>query len=361
MGLWILGVLKVLQDISLSRIQRSQSSENPEVKRMSYKLSPNRFTMVPKTNLKVKAKKSKRNDDLVLPFAFELQEDFSSIELKSDFGLVDLDEGKLDENLATKSKNRNRKKTRKTRRKECVHTSVSQGCVCEGCGCHTIELDFRPKYDPKGSRRMTSSDPGCTTMVVDGVAKTFESSTNLTRFPKNIVAEVSRLYKEVAVVDGVVRGNKRKGILAACLMAVQAQHNEYSTEKHITDSFGISKKELTEGIKLVQPHKEVIIPGVKDLVKTHARNIGMSCVEEINKASRFAHELEGTHQDFNRSSNSSVAAGLLYLFLELKPAAQKDLDITFTLKNFASAVNVSEATLQGIIVKARGVYLGARD
>lgn len=237
---------------------------------------------------------------------------------------------------------------------ECMH-EISSG-VCVKCRCVVSSYESGGEWNTTGFPR--APDRGSYT----GIQKTFAEKTNLTQFDASIVAKVASLYEQTVKHPdptrkkpvGVLRCNRRDGVIAACLEKVLHDQRTVKPARYFTDLFGVSAKDFSEGQTLVaRATKGHVTPKIHELVRTYAEQLGLG-VADVDRAERFAKALQKAHRAFNTSAPNSVAVAFLYSFIENTPRLVKSLP-DFSKETLGAKVQISPATIGNLSLIVSGL------
>lgn len=250
---------------------------------------------------------------------------------------------------------------------ECPHLSptgksmVSEG-ICDLCCCQVTELDARPKFTI-GNKRISGVDYASGNVVtVHGVFKTFAEKPNIASIPKSTVAQVCELYDKVAK-NTVMRGTQRLGVIAACLNQALIKDKKIWKEKKFLDLFNIRQKDFSKGENLLAAVHTLAVPTLADVIENFCNIIDLMDPRVVKLAVEFGMAFKSTHHTLVRASVSSVGAGLLFAFIELKPEVKKYLPRKkeFTLAAYSNMIGVTKSVIKEIYGKVLEILEEARS
>lgn len=242
---------------------------------------------------------------------------------------------------------------------ECDHevTVLENGVsICNKCYCEVATLDHESEwkcYKGFGSVRCHTKAP------TKGSIKTIFSDLKIHNGVVNeaIISKTEEKYKKI-VGDTTVRGDKRKGIVAACLLHVfyEMGDADIKTIKDLEVLFSLSKEKISMGMKAYHAKfPESRTHNIKPvfLIKKTMKQVGIS-MEKYDKIVEIANNIENRDAIINRSSPQSVAPSIVYYYLCLDPEYKKLIDMTKS--KFASLVDLSDITITKIVKKINEIY-----
>jgi hypothetical protein len=227
---------------------------------------------------------------------------------------------------------------------ECMH-EINAG-VCTKCRCVVSSYDSGGEWNATGFPR--APDRGS----YSGIRKTFVEKANLTHFEDSTVARVAALYEKTIKNRsptgkkpvGVLRCNRRDGVIAACLERVLHDQHITKPARYFIELFGVSAKDFSDGQTMVaMATKNAITPKIHELVRTYAQQLGLS-PSDVSKSEAFALALHKADRAFNTSAPNSVAAAFLFSFIENTPRVSKTIP-GFSKETFGTRVQISPATI----------------
>lgn len=227
---------------------------------------------------------------------------------------------------------------------DCMH-EINAG-VCVKCRCVISSYESGGEWNTTGFPR--PPERGSYT----GIQKTFAEKANLTHFDASIVAKVASLYEQTVKYPdptrkkpvGVLRCNRRDGVIAACLEKILHEQRTVKPARYFIDLFGVTAKDFSDGQTLVsRATKTQVTPKVHELVRTYAEQLGLQA-SDVNRAERFALALNKAHRAFNTSAPNSVAVAFLYSFIENTPRISQSIP-EFSKEFLGAKVQISPATI----------------
>jgi transcription initiation factor TFIIIB Brf1 subunit/transcription initiation factor TFIIB len=226
--------------------------------------------------------------------------------------------------------------------------------ICNKCYCEVNNLDHESEWKCyKGFSAVRCHTKG----PVKGSIKTIFSDLKIPNSVVNeaIISKTEEKYKNI-VGDSTVRGDKRKGIVAACLYHVFHDQGDFRTIKDLEILFSLNKEKISAGMKAYHAKfPESRTQNIKpvSLIEKTMKQVGISA-DKYSHIVEIANNIENRDSVINRSSPQSVAPSIVYYYLCLCPEYKKLIDMTKS--KFASRVDLSEITITKIVKKINEIY-----
>ena len=240
---------------------------------------------------------------------------------------------------------------------ECDHevTVLEDGVtICNKCFCEVDTLDHESEwkcYKGFGAVRCHTKAP------TKGSIKTIFTDLKIPNGVVNeaIISKTEEKYKKI-VGDTTVRGDKRKGIVAACLLHVFYELGNIKTMKDLEVLFSLSKEKISMGMKAYHakfPESRTHNIKPMSLIENTMKQVGIS-MDKYDKIVEIATNIENRDAIINRSSPQSVAPSIVYYYLCLDPEYKKLINMSKA--KFASLVDLSDITITKIVKKINEIY-----
>jgi transcription initiation factor TFIIIB Brf1 subunit/transcription initiation factor TFIIB len=236
----------------------------------------------------------------------------------------------------------------------CSHSEVvttSGVTVCKNCSCEITILEHDNEWK-SGNVRCHAKIP--TKGDIKSIFVDCKISNGVVN--KAMIAKTEEKYKMI-VGENTVRGDKRKGIVAACLYHVYLEMGEIITPKDLQVMFDIKRDKISDGMyayhQVFKESRTQNINSVALIMKT-IKEVGISRPDAYEKILEIAKTIENRNVIINRSSPQSVAPALVYFYLCLNQDYKKLID--YDKQKFAEKVGLSEITLTRIVKKIAEIY-----
>ena len=147
----------------------------------------------------------------------------------------------------------------------------------------------------------------------------------------------------------VIRGNTRDSLVAGCLWHVYYEHDDPRTTSEISVMFRLNKTNVSAGksrYEQVFPEHRNREITAKNLLNRMMQKAGID-PQYYKEISNIEESFRGTSKELLRSNSDSVAAAVLYKFLENNPDYQKGLGLC--KKSFAEKVSLSDITITKLV------------
>ena len=231
----------------------------------------------------------------------------------------------------------------------CKHENITTEkniTICEDCGEElegVVAFDKEWRFYGSNDNRF-SADPNRCQMRKDPGRTIYNDVKNL-NLGDSIITIADDLYK--TVTDGSIhRGNRRKGIIFACVRQAYIYIGKPQELDSLKDLFNIDRRAGLKGIKYINPHipekykKQQCFITYEDIIR-HIMNKFEAKTAHIQEVLDLLPLVRDKSRTLNGSRASSLAAGLIYYWIEKN---EKGINI----KEFASKVNLSELTVKKI-------------
>lgn len=165
-------------------------------------------------------------------------------------------------------------------------------------------------------------------------------------YNQSILDNALHLYKKVSNTNKIIRGKKRKGVMAACIYYGAQMQNQSHTTIEISNAFDIDRNYLTKGCKLLNElitiDKKNTTNSINSIIEFTERYCSaLLCLDEQKqKANMIALNIIklGIATNFQPSS---VAASILLILVKLDIVT----DDIITIDKINSLFKISKATI----------------
>ena len=235
---------------------------------------------------------------------------------------------------------------------DCTHpdfTSNNGVNVCNTCFCEITILEHDAEW--KNVRCHTKNPKKGDIKTVFTECKIPNGVVN-----KAMIERAEEKYKKI-VKDDTARGDKRKGIVAACLYYVFSEMGQIKTMKDLENLFNLKRDKITDGMyeyHVAFPESRIQHVRPENLISELVKKVGITRQGVISEIMQISKNIENRNLIINRSAPQSVAPAVIFFYLCLNPEYKKS--IGYTKKSFASKVELSEITLTRIVKKIAEIY-----
>ncbi len=252
---------------------------------------------------------------------------------------------------------------------ECDHLDVTKDDsgmdICANCGVEINDLDYSKEWRHFGVfDNKSNKDPSrChkTKTKAKGISSAFNSES--IEIPPALLGIVQfkydhilRVTKSKVVIEGerkalIVRGDKRKALIAACLFYSYKLIGEDRPSCYIREQLGIKQKKMSEGVieyLKTFPEDRNLEIRPKDLIKWLMRLTNVNVIH-YRRIVALTEQLESASVILKRSTPQALAASAIYFYQILFPNCRSE---ALTTKNqFAEATYLSDMTIIKLIVE----------
>lgn len=238
----------------------------------------------------------------------------------------------------------------------CSHTSTDRidgVMVCTDCGIEIDHLDHEPEWKYYGAGDSKGDSSRCHRYRGDAenkksFRKLFAETIQLQHINESLIRQTEDRFNQIIKTEnGDIssnRGNKRKGIIAACLKHVCDENDIKREPREYRNMFGIKKEDMIAGLTSYYnkfPESRKVITKPCDLIERMMEKLQINHVH-YSAIYSLAKQLENSNEELNHSLPNSVAPAIIYVYLEHNPEYK---EAHLTKSRFASIVQLSEITI----------------
>jgi len=221
--------------------------------------------------------------------------------------------------------------------------------VCRDCKAEIDVMNFDQEWKYYSDCGVASKDPSrCHKIKPSGksIEKVFQELPF--EVPQAIIVHVEKKYNKI-IGDQTIRGDRRKAIIAACLLFTYREFGQHRTSDFIKNMFGLTKKKMSSGLISYYesfPEARTLSEKPHDLLRWI---LSLAGIEECHyrKTLYICKYVEESSVILKRASPQSVASAAVYFYLCINPVLKEKLGLT---KNkFAEKVLLSDITVSKLL------------
>ena len=235
----------------------------------------------------------------------------------------------------------------------CTHTNVCylEGSqICNDCGMklHDMLLDNEVRFYGASDTKF-SKDPTRHHHRKDEDRSLYNDLVPL-GLPQNIIHIANEYYKEI-IKNSIYRAKNRMSIVFACTYKAYIDINEPKRPDELAKLFGLSKKSESRGIitfsKVFRNHKKKQIRAI-DLIPKILSDLNLNDRPDVYDDIKNIYNYLYKHRSFKSANPQSVAAGIIYYYLEL-------IHYPITRHEYSKIVNLTDITFNSISEEAQRI------
>lgn len=169
------------------------------------------------------------------------------------------------------------------------------------------------------------------------------------KYPMSFIKQVDALFGEMCN-GNVIKSKTRKAYICACIYHLQIEQGNTVAMEEIYHPFGISKKDMSNGMSVYEQAfpENIVEVGGCDLIESYCRKLNIDQTH-IGKIKTFANLLEGSSRSIKDIEPQSFATGIIYFYLCIKRNYSKSKNIT--LSTFCNIIGRSENTITKVVTE----------